>query len=118
MPRIIVLSDLHLSPTHGFFWQNWCVARDFANAAGVEAVIVNGDLTIKGAVDDTEVAFAAAALKRLRAPLLALPGNHDVGDEPPGQDPAQIINVERLSRWDRGFTIDRVARGEVNLMLI
>jgi 3',5'-cyclic AMP phosphodiesterase CpdA len=118
MLRIIVLSDLHLSPTHGFFWQNWCVARDFANAARVEAVIVNGDLTINGAVDDTEVAFAAAALKRLRAPLLALPGNHDVGDEPPGQDPAQIINVERLARWDRVFTIDRWAREAGNWILI
>jgi 3',5'-cyclic AMP phosphodiesterase CpdA len=106
MPRIIVLSDVHLSPTHGFFWQNWCIARDFANAAQAEAVIVNGDLTINGADSDAEVAFAAVALKGLRAQVLALPGNHDVGDEPPGQDPEQIINVERLARWDRLFGVD------------
>jgi 3',5'-cyclic AMP phosphodiesterase CpdA len=106
MSRIIVLSDVHLSPTHGFFWQNWCIARDFANAAEVEAVIVNGDLTINGADSDAEVAFAAAALKGLRAQVLAVPGNHDVGDEPPGQDPEQIINVERLARWDRLFGVD------------
>jgi 3',5'-cyclic AMP phosphodiesterase CpdA len=106
MSRIIVLSDVHLSPTHGFFWQNWCIARDFANAAEVEAVIVNGDLTINGADSDAEVAFAAAALKGLRAQVLAVPGNHDVGDEPPGQDPEQITNVERLARWDRLFGVD------------
>lgn len=107
MPRIVVLSDVHLSPTHGFFWQNWCIARDFANAAEVEVVIVNGDLTINGAVSDDEVGFAASAIKSLQANVLALPGNHDVGDEPPGQDPNQIINVERLARWDRLFGIDR-----------
>ena len=118
MPRIVVLSDLHLSPTHGFFWQNWCIARDFANAAEAEAVVVNGDLTINGAVNDAEVAFAAGALKGLRAPALALPGNHDVGDEPPGQDPDQIIDVERLARWDRVFGIDRWVREAGNWVLI
>jgi len=118
MFRLIVLSDLHLSPTHGFFWQNWCIARDFANAAEVEAVIVNGDLTINGADSDAEVAFAATALKGLRAPVLVLPGNHDVGDEPPGQDPAQIINVERLARWDRLLGVDHWVREAGRWVLI
>jgi hypothetical protein len=40
MIRIVVLSDIHLSPTHGFFWENWCVEREFADAARVDAVIV------------------------------------------------------------------------------
>ena len=44
MARMVVLSDIHLSPTHGFFWENWCVAREFADAAKADAVIVNGDL--------------------------------------------------------------------------
>jgi 3',5'-cyclic AMP phosphodiesterase CpdA len=110
MSRVIVLSDIHLSPTHGFFWQNWCIARDLANAAEVEAIIVNGDLTVNGAVSDAEVAFAASALKGLRAQVLALPGNHDVGDEPPGQDPEQIINIDRLARWDAFFGVDRWVR--------
>jgi 3',5'-cyclic AMP phosphodiesterase CpdA len=118
MPRIIVLSDVHLSPTHGFFWQNWCIARDFANAEEVEAVVVDGDLTINGADSDAEVAFAAAALKGLRAQVLALPGNHDVGDEPPGQDAEQIVNVERLARWDRLFGIDRWVREAGSWVLI
>jgi hypothetical protein len=41
MARIVVLSDIHLSPTHGFFWENWCVAGEFADAAKADAVIVN-----------------------------------------------------------------------------
>ena len=107
MGRIIILSDIHLSPTHGFFWENWHLARDFANKAAADAVIVNGDLTINGPDSDEEVKFAALALKSLRGPVLPLPGNHDVGDEPPGQDPDQIVNAQRLARWDRFLGADR-----------
>jgi 3',5'-cyclic AMP phosphodiesterase CpdA len=87
MARIVVLSDIHLSPTHGFFWENWCVAGEFADAATADAVIVNGDLAINGPDGDAEIVFAATALGNLRTRVMALPGNHDVGDEPPGQDP-------------------------------
>ena len=109
MARIVVLSDIHLSPTHGFFWENWCVAREFADAATAEAVIVNGDLAINGPDSDAEIAFAATALGNLRTHVVALPGNHDVGDEPPGQDPDQIIDADRLARWDSSFAVDRWA---------
>jgi 3',5'-cyclic AMP phosphodiesterase CpdA len=109
MARIVVLSDIHLSPTHGFFWDNWCVARDFADAAKADAVIVNGDLTINGPDSDAEIAFAATTLRDLRTRVMALPGNHDVGDEPPGQDPDQIVDADRLARWDRAFAADRWA---------
>jgi 3',5'-cyclic AMP phosphodiesterase CpdA len=105
--RIVVLSDIHLSPTHGFFWENWCVAREFADAAKADAVIVNGDLAINGPDSDAEIAFAASALGNLHARVMALPGNHDVGDEPPGQDPDQIIDADRLARWDCSFATDR-----------
>ena len=107
MARIVVLSDIHLSPIHGFFWENWRLAREFANAAKADAVIVNGDLAINGPDSDAEIVFAAAALRGLRGRVMALPGNHDVGDEPPGQDPDQIIDAGRLARWDRSFAGDR-----------
>ena len=109
MARIVVLSDIHLSPTHGFFWENWCVAREFTDAAKADAVIVNGDLAINGPDSDAEIAFAATALGNLPTRVMALPGNHDVGDEPPGQDPEQIIDADRLARWDRSFASDRWA---------
>ena len=109
MARIVVLSDIHLSPTHGFFWENWRLAREFADAAKSDAVIVNGDLAINGPDSDAEIAFAARALGKLRTRVMALPGNHDVGDEPPGQDPDQIIDADRLARWDSSFAVDRWA---------
>jgi 3',5'-cyclic AMP phosphodiesterase CpdA len=107
MTRIVVLSDPHLSPTHGFFWNNWVVARDAANALAPDAVVVNGDLCINGPDSDIEVAFAAAALARIKSPVLALPGNHDIGDEPPGQDAKQLVDAPRLQRWYAAFKTDR-----------
>jgi 3',5'-cyclic AMP phosphodiesterase CpdA len=107
MPRIVAMSDIHLSPTHGFFWENWCAARDFAKMLNPEAVIVNGDLCINGPDSDAEMAFAASVMRDLGDTVYALPGNHDVGDEPPGQDAEQIINGERLARWNRYFGPDR-----------
>jgi len=107
MARIVVLSDIHLSPTHGFFWENWCVARGFTDTTRADAVIVNGDLAINGPDSDAEIAFAASALAKLRTRVRVQPGNHDVGDEPPGQDPDQIIDAPRLARWDKSFATDR-----------
>jgi len=107
MSHLILLSDLHLSPLHGYFWQNWCWARDAANAIGADYVVVNGDLTINGADDDAEIAFVARALASLTSPTLVLPGNHDVGDDPPGQDAKQLIEESRLTRWHGAFGADR-----------
>jgi 3',5'-cyclic AMP phosphodiesterase CpdA len=110
MSRIAFLSDLHLSHTHGFFWGNFRRAAAAAGASGAEAVIVTGDLCINGPDSDEEMEFAATALRGIKADVLALPGNHDVGDEPPGQDPAQIIDAARLARWQGYFGPDRFAR--------
>ena len=54
MGRIILLSDIHISPTHGFFWENWCIARDFANRAAADAVIVNGTMPRRFSRQDLE----------------------------------------------------------------
>jgi 3',5'-cyclic AMP phosphodiesterase CpdA len=109
MSRLVLLSDLHLSDTHGFFWSNWCVARDAANALAGDLVVICGDLCIDGTDKPNETALAGRAVQRLAAPFRALPGNHDVGEEPPGQAPDQITTPERLARWNAVFGSDRFA---------
>lgn len=107
MTRVVLLSDLHLSPTHGFFWPNWLLVRDAAARIEAACTIVNGDLCIDGPDSDAEMEFAAKALAQLPGTVLPLPGNHDVGDEPPGQDPRQIVDEARLARWDNAIGADR-----------
>ena len=107
MARLTLLSDPHLSPTHGFFFENWRIACAALNAERSDLAIITGDLSLNGADSDAETEFAHAALKALRAPVYALPGNHDVGDEPPGQTHEQIIDAERAARWNRVYGSDR-----------
>jgi 3',5'-cyclic AMP phosphodiesterase CpdA len=107
MARLTLLSDPHLSPTHGFFWANWKLACEAVNAGKPDLVIIAGDLSLNGAESDPETEFAHGALKALQAPVHALPGNHDVGDEPPGQTESQIIDATRLARWNRAYGSDR-----------
>jgi 3',5'-cyclic AMP phosphodiesterase CpdA len=114
MSRLVLLSDLHLSPTHGFFWQNWRLLQAAANAARADMVVVNGDLCINGPDSMEELIFARGEMDRLSSlhgarRVFALPGNHDVGDEPPGQDEEQLINTPRLAAWRDLIGPDRFA---------
>ena len=104
--RIVQISDLHLSPKHGFFINNWRRAARRLQQMAPDLVIVTGDLAINGPDDAGELAFARAELDKLGLPWRALPGNHDIGDEPPGQDPTQLVNAARLDAWRTHFGAD------------
>jgi len=80
MARILVISDPHLSPTHGFFWANWRRACEVTNRLAPDAVIVSGDLCLNGPDSDDEVApdFVSAVDIEQKAPAGFLRGR-DVG---------------------------------------
>jgi 3',5'-cyclic AMP phosphodiesterase CpdA len=109
MARILVISDPHLSPTHGFFWANWRRACEMTKQLVPDAVIVSGDLCMNGADSEADIAFAARAMGDLASPAYAVPGNHDVGDDPPTEEVDQIIDERRLQRWMSAFGADRFA---------
>lgn len=73
MTRILHLSDLHFGlerkPLVG-------PLLDRINAAQADLVVVTGDLTHRGR--SAQFAQAAEFLRRIEAPLLAVPGNHDI----------------------------------------
>lgn len=73
MTRILHLSDLHF----GYERQSLIEPLlDQVNAAGADLVVVTGDLTHRGRA--AQFADAAAFLRRIEAPLIAVPGNHDI----------------------------------------
>lgn len=73
MTRILHLSDLHFG-----FHRAALVGPllDLVNAARADLVVVTGDLTHRGRPG--QFAEAAEFLARINAPLMAVPGNHDV----------------------------------------
>jgi predicted phosphodiesterase len=81
--RLVVLADLHLTPTERGSWKVYhrTVDRtrravDAANDLAPDATLLLGDLTRHGRPE--EFAVADDLLARLDAPLLSVPGNHDV----------------------------------------
>lgn len=73
MTRIVHLSDLHFGLHRAELAH---LLLDRVNRARADLVVVTGDLTHRGRRD--QYAEAAAFLSRIQAPLIAVPGNHDV----------------------------------------
>lgn len=73
MTRLLHLSDLHFG-----FERAALVAPllERVNASNADLVVVTGDLTHRAR--SAQFAQAAAFLRRIEAPLIAVPGNHDI----------------------------------------
>jgi 3',5'-cyclic AMP phosphodiesterase CpdA len=115
MVRVIQISDTHLSPGKQHFVPNWEPVAASLRAQQPDLVIHTGDVTVDAADQEADAAHCAALMRSLGVPVLALPGNHDVGD---ARDPHQPVNEERLARWRRHFDGDRWVRDIAGWRLI
>jgi len=98
MPTILQVSDAHLSPRSPLFRENFARLRRIAEEIAPDLVVATGDLSLDGADREEDLAFAAELHAGLSAPLLALPGNHDVGSHPHTM-PHQPVDAARLDRF-------------------
>jgi 3',5'-cyclic AMP phosphodiesterase CpdA len=103
MTRVLQISDTHLSPTRQHFEPNWAPLAAWVRAQSPALVVHTGDASLNGADLDDDMRHAAAAIAALPAPVLSVPGNHDVGEP---HHPHQPVNDERLARWRRHFGPD------------
>ncbi|KAA3506518.1 metallophosphoesterase [Agrobacterium vitis] len=100
--KIAILADPHIGSQNDIFVENWKAAVKTVNGCDdVGLAIVLGDLTLDGANLEADLAFGAAELKEITAPVLVLPGNHDVGDI--ASDSVQPANEARLAAWEKHF---------------
>jgi 3',5'-cyclic AMP phosphodiesterase CpdA len=81
--RLIQISDIHLSARRPFFQHNFEALRDALASEDADCVVCSGDMTLDGAENPDELAFAAEQLKRLGREILLIPGNHDIGNSLP-----------------------------------
>jgi Calcineurin-like phosphoesterase len=98
--RVILVSDTHLSPAAPEARANWEAVLAYVAMSVPDVVIHLGDLTLDGARDPGQLAYGRAQLDRLPVPWHAVPGNHDIGDNPyPGAPPDSVVDSGRLERW-------------------
>ena len=107
MARVIQISDTHLGRGKAHFSGNWPILAEWIEAEAPDLVIHSGDVSLDGADVDDDLAYSAEIMAGLSAPLLAVPGNHDVGDPFSLHQPP---TVERLARWEARFGPDRWSR--------
>jgi alkaline phosphatase D len=98
--RILQVTDAHLSPRNRLFRGNVELVRQAAAADPPDLVAATGDLSLDGADREPDLILAAELHRGFPGPLLALPGNHDIGSEPRLMA-QQTVNDERLARWRR-----------------
>jgi alkaline phosphatase D len=102
--KLLQITDTHLSPSKPHFNGNWEPLARRVAAVAPDIVVHTGDLSVDGADRDEDLAFATARLRDLTAPVLVLPGNHDVGHLPGTRQP---VDAARLARWRRVVGPDR-----------
>ena len=99
MPRIVQVTDTHLSPEKPAYAANWDICKEAIRGLRPDLVINTGDISLNGADSDADLIFAREQMDALNLPWRAIPGNHDIGDSPNETAPSQQeILPERRAR--------------------
>jgi 3',5'-cyclic-AMP phosphodiesterase len=104
--RVIQISDSHLSREKPWFVPNFEAMVGIVAAERPDLVINTGDISFDGAEREDDLAFARACHAAVDVALRAVPGNHDLGDNPWRSEIAAPITDERRSRYRRHFGED------------
>ena len=97
--RIVHVSDTHLSRTHAYFYDNWRVFVDAMIADPPDLIIHTGDISLNGMHQPDDLTFSRQELARLPGRVAILPGNHDIGDNPPDRGTGHAVDEDRRRRW-------------------
>lgn len=113
--KIIQITDTHLSPSKPHFNGNWQPLTRWVNAQDADLVIHTGDLSVDGADLVEDLTFCMGLMGDVTAPMLLVPGNHDVGHLPGSHQP---VDAQRLARWREAVGPDRWAKQVDGWLLI
>ncbi len=107
--RIAQISDTHLSPSKPHFVGNFRAIAAKLRRDEPDLVINTGDISLDGADSAEDLAFARDLHSGIGLDWLAVPGNHDVGDDP-SVARKQPLDATRLARYRAHFGDDRFVR--------
>ena len=106
--RIAVVTDSHLAPQAEMLNANWRAVQRFVAGAKIDFTIHLGDTTIDGADDPAQFQWVKQLAQQWPSPMRFVPGNHDIGDNPPqpGDAVEQPLTVERLDHYRKALGRD------------
>ncbi len=107
-PLVVFVSDSHFSTRTPEAEHNWAAVVRHVAGIGPDLVVHVGDVSVDGAHRPEELVLARRQLDLLGAPWVAVPGNHDVGDNPgDGVATDEDVTSERLACWHDAVGSDR-----------
>lgn len=101
--RVVQISDTHLAPDVPYADDHWRAVAEYVASTRPDLVVHTGDVTLNGAAEPGQLAYAHARLAELAVPWLVVPGNHDIGDT---DDPDHPLDEERRAHWIAVFGAD------------
>jgi 3',5'-cyclic AMP phosphodiesterase CpdA len=109
--RIIQLSDTHLSHLGGTPSRNMALLTGYLNTELRPDLVINtGDLVIANPDSQPDRQTAWELHQKLDAPLLVLPGNHDVGESAPDPWMGIPVTSDRVAAFTSTWGPDRFFR--------
>jgi 3',5'-cyclic AMP phosphodiesterase CpdA len=106
--RLLLVTDTHLAPAAFPCNENWRAVKEFARTAGADLTVHLGDITLDGTEDPAQHDWALAESADWPTRLRFLPGNHDIGDNPPGAGvkAKQPLKLGQLASYRRDYGSD------------
>jgi 3',5'-cyclic AMP phosphodiesterase CpdA len=106
--RIVIVTDSHLAPAAPACNANWGAVREYAARTAADLTVHLGDITLDAATDPGQLDSARGMCLPWPTPFRFLPGNHDIGDNPPAPDvaPKRPVEVSLLERFRSNFGPD------------
>jgi 3',5'-cyclic-AMP phosphodiesterase len=104
--RVLQVSDTHLSRAKPWFVPNFEAVVGLVASRAPDLVVNTGDIALDGATGEDDLAWARECHAALGVPFRAVPGNHDVGDNPWRPEVDQPITDEPRARYRRHFADD------------
>ena len=80
--RLIQISDTHLARRFPRLTENFHRVSEYIDKTRPDLVVNSGDLAFDGPSTPDDLELAASLHKALPVECRALPGNHDIGDNP------------------------------------
>ena len=100
--RVMVVADTHLSARTPEAVANWHAVAAAVEAGRPDLVLHLGDASLDGSSSDEDLLLVRELLDALPVPWRAIPGNHDIGDNPNPVTPEDHhIRPDRIDAWRR-----------------
>lgn len=117
--KIALVTDTHITPKDSLLSDNWSAVRSWLDTENPDLVVHLGDITANGVHDRAEFAHAHAILSSAHRTLF-LPGNHDIGDNPPedGTPAEEPLDLQRLDEYCHIFGADHWSFGAGEWLIV